>query len=441
MQSNDKSHNTRNEYFFQNTVADNIAVEKWVIGGASSPLSLKIISSYFSSVPCAWAYHKIIVDENNLPIDYLFLKVNSAFEELTGLKSEEVLNQRVTKVIPRIRKEKPDLIKLFGRVAQSGVSEEFELYSALFNNWFNVKVLCPERGYFVCVFEDITEQKASLKKLKESQREVDYRNRISQVFLTETDEEMYVRVLDIIREALASPLGTFGYINEEGSLVVPTMTRNAWEKCLVADKTIVFKKEEWGDSIWPNALRKKKLLYSNVASTIVPSGHVPIIRNLVIPLIYRDVVIGVIHVANKETNYTDSDIKLVTDLAGYIAPILSVRLERDREEKKRIEAQNRRFDHILDNMKEPLLAIDTENRIMMLNDASAKIFEINIGESFERRIDEILTDKPFVKSVLKLIQNTNESKVSSITKVISYKELFFNASLSTLIDTSGTLTG
>ncbi len=45
------------------------------------------------------------------------------------------------------------------------------------------------------------------------------------MFLTVGDEEMYEKVLGIVLEALESRHGVFGYIDPEGSLVCPSMTR------------------------------------------------------------------------------------------------------------------------------------------------------------------------------------------------------------------------
>ena len=54
-------------------------------------------------------------------------------------------------------------------------------------------------------------------------------NRIAEVFLTVADEEMYERVLDIVLQALESRHGVFGYIDTEGRLVCPSMTREIFE--------------------------------------------------------------------------------------------------------------------------------------------------------------------------------------------------------------------
>ena len=52
-----------------------------------------------------YANHRIVLDEENNPIDYIFLEVNEAFEKLTGLKKEQVLGKSLKTVLP------PDAIK------------------------------------------------------------------------------------------------------------------------------------------------------------------------------------------------------------------------------------------------------------------------------------------------------------------------------------------
>ena len=37
---------------------------------------------------CAFAYHEAVFDDKGAMVDYIFLDVNKAFEEITGLKRE-----------------------------------------------------------------------------------------------------------------------------------------------------------------------------------------------------------------------------------------------------------------------------------------------------------------------------------------------------------------
>lgn len=51
-----------------------------------------------------------------------------------------------------------------------------------------------------------------------------YKNSISNIFLTIPDSEMYSEVLALILEFFRSAYGLFGYINEDGDLVSPSLT-------------------------------------------------------------------------------------------------------------------------------------------------------------------------------------------------------------------------
>ncbi len=113
----------------------------------------------FKKMLNGFAYHKIILDENNKPVDYVFLEINDAFEKLTGLERENIIGKKVTEVIPGIKTSKPDLIKIYGNVALTGEDAHLSIYFEPFEHWYDISAYSPEKGYFVAVFEDITERK------------------------------------------------------------------------------------------------------------------------------------------------------------------------------------------------------------------------------------------------------------------------------------------
>jgi len=169
--------------------------------------------------------------------------------------------------------------------------------------------------------------------LQESKKELAIRNSITQIFMTFPDDQMYGEVLQVVLEALKSSYGIFGYINEDGALVCPSMTRDIFDKCQVPDKEILFPRETWS-GIWGRALIEKKGLYSN-GPFHVPRGHIPIQRALAVPIIHQEVVMGLLQLANKATDYGEKDRDLLEGIAGLIAPILHARLNRNREERER----------------------------------------------------------------------------------------------------------
>ena len=134
----------------------------------------------FTNVPFGWAYHKIIVDGNNKPIDYIFLEVNDAFEKQTGLKREDSIGNKVTEVLPGIEKDPANWIGRYGEVAQTGKGIRFDNYAEPLGKWFSVTAFSPKKGYFIVVFDDITERKKAEEELKARTEEL---KRINKAFV------------------------------------------------------------------------------------------------------------------------------------------------------------------------------------------------------------------------------------------------------------------
>jgi PAS domain S-box-containing protein len=111
----------------------------------------------FKHMQVGFAYHEVIFDGNNKPIDYIFLEVNNAFETFTGLKQKDIIGRKVTEVIPDIAHSKTDLINIYGNVALTGESVKFDLFFEPLRKWYSVNAYCPKQGYFVALFDDITE--------------------------------------------------------------------------------------------------------------------------------------------------------------------------------------------------------------------------------------------------------------------------------------------
>ena len=112
-----------------------------------------------------FAYCRMIYDKDNKPIDWVYLDVNAAFEQLTGLAG--IRGKRVLEAIPDIRTLTPEIFDTYGRVASTGQPESFEIDFKPLKLWLKISVFSPEKGYFVAVFEDITgERRAARENLR-----------------------------------------------------------------------------------------------------------------------------------------------------------------------------------------------------------------------------------------------------------------------------------
>ncbi len=117
----------------------------------------------FETMLNGFAYCQMVY-EQGVPVDFIYLDVNKAFEQQTGLKN--VIGKRVSEVIPGIRESDTELIERYGRVAAGGKPEQFEIYVESLQMWFFISVYNPQPEHFVAIFDVITERKEAEETLK-----------------------------------------------------------------------------------------------------------------------------------------------------------------------------------------------------------------------------------------------------------------------------------
>lgn len=223
-----------------------------------------------------------------------------------------------------------------------------------------VVVPVASADYVNLYVRDVTER-------KNAERELHLRNRIAEVFLTRADDRMYGEVLDILREVLQSEYGFFGYIDEAGDLVCPSLTDEIWDRCQMADKTTVFARETWGAAIWARAITSGKGQLSN-SPLNTPDGHVEIACVLIVPIVYYGNSVGIISLANKDGAYTPEDQKLLESIAGFVAPLLHARLQR-----KRDLAEIGSLARFPSENPNPVLRIAEDGKVLYANDAGYRL--------------------------------------------------------------------
>jgi PAS domain S-box-containing protein len=111
-----------------------------------------------------FALHEIVLDKEGKPVDYVFLTVNKAFEELTGLPADRIIGKRVTEVIPGI--EDLPSIDIYGQVALTGEPTRFEQFTEPLGRLHDIAVYSPRKGQFATIFTDITERKLREEELR-----------------------------------------------------------------------------------------------------------------------------------------------------------------------------------------------------------------------------------------------------------------------------------
>jgi PAS domain S-box-containing protein len=149
----------------------------------------------------------MIYDAEGTPVDWEYLDVNRAFGDLSGLQN--IAGKRVLEAIPDIRKLTPELFDTYGRVAMTGNPEKFEIDFLPLGKWLNVSVFSPQTGYFVAVFEDITERKRAEAALQKTTEELNQFFAVALDLLCIADQDGYFRKLNRAWET------TLGYSLED----------------------------------------------------------------------------------------------------------------------------------------------------------------------------------------------------------------------------------
>jgi PAS domain S-box-containing protein len=164
-------------------------------------------------------------------------------------------------------------------------------------------------------------------------------------------------VLEQAKRLTVSAFGYVGHIDPEtGYLVCPTLTRDIWDTCAVADKDIVFKKFT---GLWGWVLKNRKPLLINEPaddprSSGTPPGHVPIHCFLSAPALIGETLVGQVSVANADHDYTDRELKVIERLANLYAIAIQRRQAEEDIKKYRNQLEER--------VKERTAKLETTNK-------------------------------------------------------------------------------
>jgi PAS domain S-box-containing protein len=170
--------------------------------------------SLFNGISEGFALHEIMCDEKGGPCDYRFLEINPAFEKLTGLRREDVVGKTMSQLLPN---DDPKWVKIYGEVALTGHSVQFDNYSPVLKRHYEVFAYCPAPRQFAVLFLDITEFK---RREEETQRLLntvrEERDRLSALINSINDEVWFADTEK--RFTLANPpaLREFGFDSTDG---------------------------------------------------------------------------------------------------------------------------------------------------------------------------------------------------------------------------------
>jgi signal transduction histidine kinase/PAS domain-containing protein len=123
--------------------------------------------SLYSSMNEGVCLHEIIYDETKKPIDYRIIDVNNAYESITKLQKDQVINKKASEAY---KTGYAPYLDIFAEVVHSRIPIKFETYFQPMEKYFSISVFSLSKRRFATIFSDITIRKLNEKEIESLSR-------------------------------------------------------------------------------------------------------------------------------------------------------------------------------------------------------------------------------------------------------------------------------
>jgi PAS domain S-box-containing protein len=219
----------------------------------------------------------------------------------------------------------------------------------------------PNDARFCAFLRDISERKLA-------ERVLQSRLKISDYALDHSLDALLTMFLD---EAEALTDSQIGFLHSVDADQV-TLLKHTWStktlstNCTAECESKLYSLETAG--VWADCIREKRALIHNDYVSLpnrkgLPPGHAPVQRELVVPIFRNDVIVAILGVGNKATDYTVQEMTTLQHLANLAWDI--VKRKRVEESLKATELQ---YSRLFESMTDAYVRVDMEGHIVESND-------------------------------------------------------------------------
>jgi len=215
-----------------------------------------------------------------------------------------------------------------------------------------------------CTFEDITSRKRITDALTASLR-------LLQTTDPATEEEVIRKGLEEAVHLTQSNIGYFHLVcPDQQHIHLHTWSRNTLRQCEVPKMETHYPLEQAG--IWADSIRRRAPVVHNNYPALrrrggLPEGHVPIWRDLAVPVFEREKIVAVIGVGNKPSNYDRTDI----DQLSLVAEAIWTIVQRKRAERQLRESEEKHRT-LLQSIPQRIFYKDTDSVYVACNESHAR---------------------------------------------------------------------
>lgn len=147
--------------------------------------------SLLMNMNSGFGYFKVTFDENNIPVDCIYIEINKMFESFINLPNSEVVGKSILDVFPFNKKLLNRFMQDLKEVAFEGSSYKInELYMEDLDKWCSIFAYSPEKGYFAIILNDITVEHESKELMKKAKEQAEAASRAKSEFLANMSHEI-----------------------------------------------------------------------------------------------------------------------------------------------------------------------------------------------------------------------------------------------------------
>lgn len=251
-------------------------------------------------------------------LDGKIIEANQAVIKCLGYSKGELLALNIMDIDPFAR-ERDDMSKRWKVIKPGDPAITFEaVHRKKDGSTYPVevtisKVILPEGEFILGMARDITERKRAEAEIRLDEERLESLLRINQHPAASIQGLLDFTLNEAIK-LTGSKIGYIYFYNEERKeFSLNTWSNDVMKECTVANPQRVYQLDKTG--IWGEAVRQRRPIVVNdfaAANPVkkgTPKGHVQLHTFLTIPVFSDSRIVAVVDVANKETDYNESDIR------------------------------------------------------------------------------------------------------------------------------------
>lgn len=198
------------------------------------------------------------------------------------------------------------------------------------------------------------------------------RLRLSEAAASLPIDRLLQRFLDEAEILTGSCVGFFHFFeSDQQTISLQTWSSNTLGFCRADGKGLHYHLDTAG--VWADCIRERRPIIHNAYATLpnkkgLPQGHVPVIRELVVPLFRKGRIVAVFGVGNKSQDYDERDVEIVSTLGDMAWDIVLRRKEEDA-----LRESETRFRKIYEHMGVGVARISLDFRIQGANAAYCRM--------------------------------------------------------------------